>query len=248
MIAPGAIGAGPIVRPFFNRGGHPPVIPLAANTWGPLGTNSSGLGSLASLTLPNIGIAAGETIFSALICDNAVNVDGLTSGSAVSFAGVFTNVSGPQLFGAKGLWLCYLGNNTGSDLYGDWVYDFSTSTGQPDHAVMLCSRVSTLNVAINSLDKSKSATGTSATQDSTLTVLTTQPKEFLWGTIGTAGNPGDTLGNWQTGFTAGQRATISGLDLKEGYNFVLAAGNYRAEVLLATSRQFRAQVTTYKGI
>ena len=240
MISPGAIGAGPATRPFYNRAaasGPPPTMAYTAKGV------SSVLSAGFTVTIPAVSIGATDTLFIAVAFDNSANVDDLhvtfnglamLSDAALGFTG------GKQVQ----LWL-YRAN--GTPVSGDVVADFSTSQGQPTVAVMLAASVTLLLQTGTLIDKRKSASGTGTTQDSGLTATTTHAVDFVWDIIATNGNGSDTRGTWQAGATASQRVSTPGLDLKEAYALVTSTGTYRAEVTGATSRGYAALCEVYKG-
>ena len=244
MIGPPALGAGPIVRPFFNRGptGPPPdTIQRTA-----LGTDTQFSAAVASLTIPGLSIPAGSTLMGALAFNNQVAVDDLTIG-----CGGATENGGVRLFGSGSTYLLryfYFHMNQ-APYSGDLVFDFSTSSGQPTVATAFAISVTGLLDA--PLDRNKNAVGTSGTQDSGLTAVTTQAHEYLLCCIATTGkNPTDTRGTWQAGVAAGQRCgggTSATVDLKEGWAVVNATGTYRAQVTGATSKPYGAMIQTFKG-
>ena len=244
MNSPGAIGAGPATRPFFNRAAAGRA-PLAPYSWGALGTsNDYNAGGVSDITVSGIECFAGETVLVALVLgNNSVDVDAITP----LIAGNAPNngiTSWVYQGGAKTLfqWWYY----SAGGLSGDVVVDFTGSTALPVIVAMLVSRVSSVNPPL-AADKTKGAFGTSTNQDSGLTPATAQAREFLWGTIGTNGFGSDSLGTWQGSFTAGQRASdVNGIDLKEGYRFVNAISTYRSQVTGASNRAFRSLITTFK--
>lgn len=245
MISPGAIGAGPIVRPFYNRGGASAPAPIARTA---LGTVAEGTAD-PTPTIPGITVAAGQAMLAMIAYNNPI----LGTTLVVDVGGLGLTVTQvPLVFGltADTLTLCYI--EAGIAPYsGDLTFDFSTGMDIPQRAVAYAIKVDGLKVT-GALDKSKTninANIASGTQDSTASAAIVQAKEFIWGNIGTASAAvGDAVGAWQFGLTAGQVAVVSGLGIKEGFAIVNAVATYRAEVTGATSRRYGARVDTWKGL
>ena len=242
MISGSGIGAGPVVRPFYNRsGGAAPVADLVT-----LLDTKSGSGSVANLTSGSFTLAAAETAFLALTYDNQVNVDAL----GVTFAGVgmLTSQAG-QVYNATGNVVFIFGLcMNGVSRTGTAVADFSTSSGQPTVANMvLFKATNVVQGAGMPDDRQKRAGGTSSIQDSGFTLATTNAHDLVVGAIG-CGNAavGDTQGTWADSMVVVARVLQTGLDLKVAAKYVSVTGTQRARVAGATSRPYGAECNCYK--
>lgn len=232
------MSASAVVLPYLKRatvGGPPETI-----VYTPVGTATTLVATQTSLG--GVNMAAGDTILCAVITDNAANVDtwAFELNGTPPIGGSFNTWNTGTWWLAVGAWF------TGqAPLAGVLTVDWAGSAGFPTTSAMIVTKVSGLIAA--PLDKTAFGQGASGTQDSGFTAATAQAHEFCWGIIGTTGNSLDTLGAWQDGFTAGQRAANVSCDLKEGYNIVNAIAARRARITGATSRTFGARIDTYKA-
>lgn len=104
------------------------------------------------------------------------------------------------------------------------------------------------------LDKTKAATGSSATPSSTATDTTTEAYELLIGGIGTEGPDGDLPGTWNGSVdennqrlgTTGAGAA-SNITVAAATRIVSATGTYTASKTGITSRDWAAAIATYKS-
>lgn len=243
MISGAGIGAGPVVRPFYNRGatGPPPVADLVT-----LLDSVSDSGSVANLTSAAVSVGAAETVFVALTFDANTDVDAL----AVSFdgLGMYTAQPGQPYDGVNNAVYIFALCMNGTARTGAAVADFSTSSGQPTVAQMSVFKATNVQQATPPPgDKQKRASGSSGTQDSGYTAATTNAHDLVIGAIGCANAAvGDAAGTWADGLVVVDRIVQTGLDLKVAARYVSATGTYRARVTGATSRPYGAECNVYK--
>jgi hypothetical protein len=121
----------------------------------------------------------------------------------------------------------------------------------PASAMMLVFDVDGLPAS--ALDRSASATGTSATPSSGATATPTQDVELIVGLIATAGAPTDTPGEWTNGFARLARDGIAGeqsldaVTLDLAYQLISAAAAQTAAKSGMASRAWAALCATFKG-
>ncbi len=232
MIGGSPIGAGAIVRPFYNR---PPAAapPAIARTL---------VGSDRTLPDPTTGISvpsdipAGALVLAATCYNNrgaagTITPSFITDGRAVGLINQFFP-------GADTTLITYALALGGTGISAGDFLEWNFTAGLPTQIGMLCIYVTGL--AANVMDRDASNTGAGTDQDSGLTAATTVADEFVWGTIGTNGRQIDAVGAWQAGLAAGVHVggTAVGADLKEGFAVVAATGQYRSRVTGATSRDW----------
>lgn len=247
MIGGPPIGAGPIVRPFYNRaavggGGGTPLARTALGTVQDTFPGTSQL-VLSGVTVPINALVVAGVLFSDFSGIGEVPVMwGSDSAMFTRDTFLVTALSGYYI----GIWSFPTGAaaRAGDDI----ILDFQAGLGDtPEWTCMwACYCLGVLGAAYQ--DRVQGATGVSSDQDSGLTVLaTTQAKEFVVGCIGTNGTGGDTIGTWQSGLSAGQNIGNGGSQIKEGFLLANAIAQQRSRVTGATNAEFVSLVQTYKG-
>lgn len=243
MISGSGIGAGAVIRPFYNRSGGAPPPPADLVTLLDTVVDS---GSVANLTSGSLTIAATETVFLALTFDANTDVDALT----VTFDGVgmLTSQPGQPYDGFNNAVFIFGLCMNGVARTGTAVADFSTSSGQPTVANMVVFKATNVVQGAGMPDdQQKRASGSSGTQDSGFTAATTNAHDLVVGAIGCANAViTDTQGTWADGMVVVARALQTGLDLKVAAKYVSVTGTQRARVTGATSRAYGAECNCYK--
>lgn len=245
MICPPAIGAGPVVRPFFNRqpaGGPPPDITVTA-----LGSDAeTNGGGVSLLDLGSSSLGSTETAFLAVVHNQGVDADNVV----YSLNGDPFTTETVLLFNAStyAIHLLSFAMN-GTARSGSVLVSFAGSTALPTVAAAFAFKA-TLMQQVAIVDRIKTGTGNSGTQDSALSAVTTNAHDLIVGAIGTSGGTTDTLGTWSAPLAALGRAGIAGgtADLKVAVGVVAVTAQYRSRVTGATARPYGSICGCYKGI
>ncbi len=142
---------------------------------------------------------------------------------------------------------------TGSGFFTYVFTLYSASGGTGDIVASHSSRgdlsinaYSITDLAPSALDKSAAAEGMSGNPSSGATATTSHANEFLWGTIGYAGNE-KAAGTWNDGFTSGAQYTSTGGigGVEDGYKTVSSTGMYAAAKTGVDKDYWTALIVTY---
>lgn len=198
------------------------------------------LAGVASLTIANVTLAAGETLILAVASDQTLGLSATWGATALSV------VASTQLNGAQiEIWAAYSVPAGTNDVV--WTADTQTNA-------IAMSAAEIERVVAAPQDKLMTATGTSTTPSSGSTAATTWADEILLGAIATEGPDGDAPGTWDSPFIAGQRlGTTAGaspdlnITVSDGYRIVAEIGAYAASKTGITSRDWAAAILTLRG-
>lgn len=236
------MGAGAVVRPFYNRGG-PGGTPIPQdNLPHVLGQDSSTV-SPTSLQAGPIIAGAADSVFLMMTYNNAPNVDSVV----VTFAGdSFLSSSIVSFNGAQNQGQIYWFPMNGTPRTGNVLVDFSGSTAPPNGASMVVLGCSGL-LQTSLLDRIKNGSGSSGSQTSGASASTTHASDLILGLISTSGvYPTDTRGNWTAPNVALYRFGNSNGDLKIASYTVAVTGAQTVALTGASSRPYGAQMAAFK--
>ncbi len=241
MIGAG-IGAGAVVRPFYNRSG-PGGTPIPQDGLPHQLDQASSTVSPLSLSSGPIIAGAADSVFLLLSYNNAPNVDSVV----VTFAGnPFLSSSIVSFNGAQNQGQIYWFPMNGTPLTGSVLVDFSGSTAPPNGAAMIVLGCSGL-LQTSLLDRTKNGSGSSGSQTSGASAATTHAHDLILGLISTSGvYPTDTRGNWTAPNVAFTRYGNSQVDMKVSSYTVAVTGAQTVALTGASSRPYGAQMAAFK--
>lgn len=238
------MGSSPAVRPFYDHGlaAALPPVRTALTTKG----QRSAI-PFTVITTANVSVPAGARLFAGLVYDNEILIGGIYNMTC----DVFTLLADQdQIFSPTSnyrgaiLSVACTSAIVNQPVTVDWT---PSGSGPNCYGLVVFYVTPLLNPAF---DKTASATGTSANPSSGATAVTSKGNEYVCGMICTDGPTTDALGAWQNGFTAGQRAgstAVNLCDIREGFFIQAVAAAQTAAINGVTSRDWAALCCTYKG-